>query len=39
MDVKASRDNLEEMLHHSRGRREVPVVVIGEEVRIGFGGT
>jgi hypothetical protein len=30
---------LEEMLGHSGGRREVPVIVEGARVTVGFGGT
>jgi len=37
--VKADPVRLAEMLKHSRGRREVPVIVDGEKVTIGFGGS
>jgi glutaredoxin len=30
---------LEEMLKFSKGARKVPVIVQGEEVQIGYGGT
>jgi hypothetical protein len=30
---------MEEMLKYTGGRREVPVIVDGEKVTIGFGGT
>jgi glutaredoxin len=37
--VKARDENLEEMLKHSGGVRKVPVIVQGEKVTIGHGGT
>jgi len=37
--VKKDRKHLNEMLKHSNGRREVPVIVEGEKVTIGYGGT
>jgi hypothetical protein len=37
--VKASRANLDEMLKHSQGCRDVPVIVEGAKVTIGYGGT
>jgi glutaredoxin 3 len=37
--VKKSPPLLEEMLGHSKGRREVPVIVEGGRVTIGYGGT
>jgi len=37
--VKTSPTELQEMLRHSRGRREVPVIVEGDRVTIGYGGT
>jgi glutaredoxin len=37
--VKQTAANLEEMLKISKGKREVPVIVKGAEVTIGFGGT
>jgi glutaredoxin len=37
--VKADKGNLEEMLKHSKGVKEVPIIVIGDKVTIGHGGT
>jgi hypothetical protein len=37
--VKASRAELEAMLVHSKGVRQVPVILEGERVTIGYGGT
>jgi glutaredoxin len=39
VDVKAEGDGLEEMLEYSGGVRKVPVIVQGEKVTIGYGGT
>ena len=39
VDVKANSKNLEEMLKYSKGSREVPVIVDGDRVIIGYGGT
>ncbi|HYT74321.1 MAG TPA: UXX-star (seleno)protein family 1 [Vicinamibacterales bacterium] len=39
VNVKKNAADLERMLKHSRGRREVPVIVEGDKVTIGFGGT
>jgi glutaredoxin len=39
VDVKANKDKLQEMLKYSKGVREVPVIVEGEKVTIGYGGT
>jgi glutaredoxin len=39
INVKKNRDELERMLKFSKGRRDVPVIVDGDEVTIGFGGT
>ena len=39
IDVKADKRNLEAMLKYSGGVREVPVIVIGEKVTIGHGGS
>lgn len=39
VDVKKDRAELERMLGYSKGRREVPVIVDGDKVTIGFGGT
>jgi glutaredoxin len=37
--VKKDRAELDRMLRFSKGRRDVPVIVDGEKVTIGFGGT
>jgi glutaredoxin len=39
VNVKNNRADLERMLKYSKGRRDVPVIVDGEKVTIGFGGT
>jgi glutaredoxin 3 len=39
VNVKKSSADLERMLVYSRGQRRVPVIVEGEKVTIGFGGT
>ena len=39
VDVKVEGDGLEEMLEYSGGVRKVPVIVQGEKVTIGYGGT
>ena len=39
LDIKKDKGNLEAMLKHSNGVREVPVIVIGDKVTIGHGGT
>ena len=39
VNVKASADAMARMLRHTNGRRDVPVIVDGDEVSIGFGGT
>jgi len=39
VDVKKDPAKLEEMLRYSKGRRDVPVIVEGEKVTIGYGGT
>jgi glutaredoxin len=38
-NVKKSPPDLERMLTYSKGRRQVPVIVEGDTVTIGFGGT
>lgn len=38
-DVKADSTKLEEMLKYTDGLRLVPVIVEGDDVTIGFGGT
>ena len=39
INVKANAADLDRMLQYSRGQRRVPVIVEGEKVTIGFGGT
>jgi glutaredoxin len=39
VDVAREQDKLEEMLKVSKGVRKVPVIVEGEKVVIGYGGT
>ena len=39
LDAIEDPDMLVEMLEYSEGRREVPVILEGDEVKIGFGGT
>jgi glutaredoxin 3 len=39
LDVKRNADAMAEMLVLSGGRRRVPVIVEGDRVTIGFGGT
>jgi glutaredoxin len=39
VNVKRAAVDLERMLVHSKGQRRVPVIVEGEKVTIGFGGT
>jgi len=39
VDVKKDAAKLEEMLRYSKGRRDVPVIVEGEKITIGYGGT
>jgi hypothetical protein len=39
MDVRDDKNMLDEMLKVSNGVRKVPVIVDGEKVQIGFGGT
>jgi glutaredoxin 3 len=38
-NVKKNPAELERMLRYTKGRRQVPVIVEGETVTIGFGGT
>jgi glutaredoxin 3 len=38
-DVKANPGKLEEMLRYSNGVKKVPVIVEGEKVTIGYGGS
>jgi len=39
VNVKQDRGGLERMLAHSGGRRDVPVIVEGGKVTIGWGGS
>ena len=39
VNVKTSAEGMARMLRHTNGRRDVPVIVDGDEVTIGFGGT
>ena len=39
INVKKDAAELERMLGYSKGRRAVPVIVEGDHVTIGFGGT
>jgi len=39
VDVKIDSAKMEEMLKHSKGVRNVPVIVEGEKVTIGYDGT
>src|SRR5262245_31433561 len=39
VNVKKKAADLDRMLLHSKGRRVVPVIVDGDKVTIGFGGT
>ncbi len=39
VNVKKDRAGLDRMLKATGGRRDVPVIVDGDEVTIGFGGT
>ena len=39
MDVVKDKNKLKEMLKVSNGTREVPVIVDGEKVKIGYGGS
>ena len=39
VNVKKDRAALDRMLALTKGRRDVPVIVDGERVTIGFGGT
>jgi hypothetical protein len=38
-DVKEDAQAMEEMLRFTRGNRQVPVMVEGEKISIGFGGS
>ena len=39
VNVKKNAADLDRMLTYSRGQRRVPVIVEGDKVTIGFGGT
>ncbi|HIE12324.1 MAG TPA: glutaredoxin [Desulfotomaculum sp.] len=39
LDVKTDPEALKQMLKYSEGRRAVPVIVEGDKVTVGFGGT
>ena len=39
IDVEAESEKLDEMLEYSGGVRKVPVIVEGEKVTVGYGGT
>jgi glutaredoxin len=39
VNVLADGEALNKMLEHSKGKREVPVIVEGDKVTIGFGGS
>ena len=39
VNVKKNAADLQRMLDYSKGRRAVPVIVDGDQVTIGFGGT
>jgi glutaredoxin len=39
VNVKKTPADLERMLAYTKGRRAVPVIVDGDQVTIGFGGT
>ncbi len=38
-DVTKDKKKLDEMLKFSNGTRQVPVIVEGEKINIGYGGT
>jgi glutaredoxin len=39
VNVKKDRASLERMLAYTKGARNVPVIVDGDRVTVGFGGT
>jgi hypothetical protein len=39
VDVQKDPAGMKEMLRFSKGSREVPVIVEGEKVKIGYGGS
>jgi glutaredoxin len=38
VDVESSSAKLEEMLKYSKGKRQIPVIVEGDKVTVGFDG-
>jgi glutaredoxin len=38
-DVISDRTKMDEMLRHSKGDRRVPVIVEGDKVTVGYGGS
>jgi glutaredoxin len=38
-DVKADKTKMDEMLQYSKGERRVPVIVEGDKVTVGYGGS
>jgi len=38
-NVLSSEENMELMLKYSKGNRNVPVIILGENIKIGYGGT
>ena len=38
-DVKADSGRMDEMLEYSKGERKVPVIVDGDKVIVGYGGS
>ena len=38
-DVKSDSARMDEMLQHSNGERKVPVIVDGDKVTVGYGGS
>jgi len=38
-DVQTDSARMEEMLRHSKGERNVPVIVDGDKVTVGYGGS
>jgi len=39
MDVRKDKKRLKEMLEATNGTRKVPVIIEGEKVQVGYGGT
>ena len=39
INVLADPEKLKEMMKHSKGQRKVPVIVDGDQVTVGFGGS